>query len=125
MTVTGVGEILGTVTIEPIHTSTSTGWGTDGSIDGIVDYLNQSYIPQLGTVISLKEPVTLDGTPANLTRVQSTKALTKTKALLVTQAASPYSTSTGDVQVFSISFVIPQDNGDAIIQELAKSWTWK
>ena len=56
--------------------------------------------------------------------MRSPKTLTKTKALLVTKSARPYSTSGGDVQVFPISFVIPQDNGDAIIQEFEKSWVW-
>ena len=63
---TGVGDILGTVTVEPSYTSSTDSWGTDKPIDSIVGYLNERYIPQLGTVIGLKEPVTLDGLPANL-----------------------------------------------------------
>ena len=122
---TGVGAILGSVNVEPISVTTSAELAPDGTLDSMVDALSQEYIPALGEVINLRENVTLDGVEANLTRVTSPAELTKTKALLTVFAPDTYDTGYGDAQLFLISFVIPEDNGDEIIAALIGSWRWK
>ncbi|MGV8884788.1 MAG: DUF4190 domain-containing protein [Microbacteriaceae bacterium] len=122
---TGVGSILGTVSVEPIRSETVAGWATDGTLDAAVDYLDTNFIPQLGTVISLRESVKLDTSEANLTRVDSTVTETKTKAILFGYSPSEYATPNGDVNFFLVSFTTPEDNGDEIIAAVIDSWEWK
>ena len=122
---TGVGAILGSVNVEPVSVTTSDELAPDGTLDSMVDALSQEYIPALGEVISLRESVTLDGVDANLTRVTSDAERTKTKALLTVFAPDTFDTVNGAVQFFVISFVIPEDNGDEIIDALIDRWRWK
>jgi hypothetical protein len=122
---TGVGAILGGLQIEPISTDQSAGMTPDGSLDGLLAYLDTEYIPQLGTPIGEAESLTIDGTPASLIRVTSDVAETKTKALLVLQAPAAYSVGGEEARFFLLSFVIPEDNGDAIIDAAVSSWTWQ
>ena len=88
-------------------------------------YLDAEFIPAMGTVIGQAESVTIDGTPAVLTRVTSDVAATKTKALLVLKAPDAYQVPDKDVQFFLLSVVTPEDNGDAIIDAAISSWTWR
>jgi len=121
---TGVGAILGSVRVEALSTVTSAEFAPDGTLEGMMGYLDAEFIPSMGTVIGQAEELTIDGTPAVLTRVDSTVANTKTKALLVLRAPETYQTSGKDVQFFMLSFVTPEDNGDAIIDAAISSWTW-
>ena len=122
---TGVGAVYGQVSVEPVSVTSSTEWVPSGDIDDMVDYLAKDYIPTLGTVITLKESVTLDGQPANITRVKSDAEFTKTKAMIVAYGPDSYNTSTGAVQLFVIVVVTPYDNGDAVIDAIVSSWKWK
>lgn len=47
------------------------------------------------------------------------------KALLTVFAPDTFDTVNGAVQFVVISFVIPEDNGDEIIDALIGSWSWK
>jgi len=122
---TGVGAILGSVNVEAISTVSSAEYAPDGTLEGMMGYLDAEFIPAMGTVIGQPETLTIDGTPAILTRVDSTVAETKTKALLVLRAPETYQTAEKDVQFFLLSFVSPEDNGDAIIDAAISSWTWR
>ncbi|MEV8252996.1 DUF4190 domain-containing protein [Rhodoglobus sp. NPDC076762] len=122
---TGVGAVWGSVSVEPVSTATSDLRASPDDLDGIVDSLAEDYIPQLGQLISLTEAATLDGQPANITRVQSDAEQTQTKALIVAFAPESYATSSGDVQLMLISVVTPFDNGDALIDSIVESWRWR
>ena len=122
---TGVGSILGSVSVDPVSTKQSDEVNPDGSLEGMVEYLGVDFIPAMGTVIGEAESLTVDGLPASLTRVVSTNPDTKTKALLVLRAPEVYQLPDEDVRFFVVSFVTPEDNGDAIIDAAIASWTWK
>jgi hypothetical protein len=124
VTYTGFGSIWDQVLVEPILTEQSSTWASDGKVRTLVAYLETAYFPQLGEIISLEEPFTLDGVPANLTRFDSAAAHTQTKATLVVKAPSPYRTPNGDVQFFLITFVVVDERGDEIIDALVDSWRW-
>ena len=120
----GVGSILGSVLVEPVQTATTDEWVPGGSLDDMVNFLNQSYFSEAGEVTSLKEPVTLDGVEANLTRIDSTAVNTKTKAFLTVFAPDAYQSAEEPVKFFVISFVIPEDDGEEIIAAAVDSWRW-
>jgi hypothetical protein len=122
---TGVGAILGSVNVEAISTVSSAGFAPDGTLEGMMGYLDAEFIPAMGTVIGQPENLTIDGTPATLTRITSTVAETKTKALIVLRAPDAYQTADKDAQFFLLSVVTPEDNGDAIIDAAISSWTWQ
>ncbi|TBN57106.1 DUF4190 domain-containing protein [Glaciihabitans arcticus] len=122
---TGVGAIYGSVYVEPIRAETTESWSTDGSVDGAVEYLEENYFPDFGTVTSLREPVRLGGEPANLSRFDSDSADTVTRAAIVSYSPSAYPTANGDVQFFLVSVTTVEDNGDAIIDAILDSWQWK
>jgi hypothetical protein len=121
---TGVGSILGSVLVEPVQVASTDVWAPTGSLDDMVDFLNQSYFPRAGEVTSLKEAVTLDGADANLTRLKSTVEKTQTKAFLTVFAPDTYQSAGEPVKFFVISFVIPEDNGEQILAAAIESWRW-
>jgi len=121
---TGVGSILGSVLVEPVRVASTDQWAPNGSLDDMVEFLNRSYFPDAGEVISLKEAVSLDGVDANLTRVTSTAKKTRTKAFLTVFAPDTYQSAGEPVKFFLISFVIPDDNGEEIISAAVESWRW-
>ncbi|MBG6215478.1 MAG: SirB2 family protein [Cryobacterium sp.] len=122
---TGVGSILGSVLVEPVRVASTDEWAPSGSLDDMVDFLNESYFPDAGEVTSLKEAVSLDGVDANLTRLTSTAEKTKTKAFLTVFAPNTYQFAGEPVKFFVISFVIPADNGEEIIAAAVDSWRWR
>lgn len=122
---TGVGAILGSVNVEAIGSAAAADFAPDGTLEGMMGYLDAEFIPAMGTVIGQAESVTIDGTPAVLTRVTSDVAATKTKALLVLKAPDAYQVPDKDVQFFLLSVVTPEENGDAIIDAAISSWTWQ
>ncbi|MFC5928022.1 hypothetical protein D6T64_04830 [Cryobacterium melibiosiphilum] len=121
---TGFGSVLGSVEVNSILVESSDEAAPDRTIDSIVDALNVEHIPTLGTVSSLKESVTLDGMPANITRVISSVETTKTKVMITSYAPEPYQTDAGPVQLFLIYLVIPEDNGEEILATVLDSWRW-
>ncbi|TFC24608.1 DUF4190 domain-containing protein [Cryobacterium sp. TMT1-3] len=122
---TGVGSILGSVLVEPVSVASTDEWAPSGSLDDMVEFLNQSYFPEAGEVTSLKEAVTLDGVDANLTRLISTAENTRTKAFLTVFAPDTYQSADEPVKFFVVSFVIPEDNGEEIIAAAVDSWRWR
>ena len=124
ITYTGVGAVWDQVLVEPVRVETTNTMAPDGELDTLVDYLETNYFPDLGAVISLREPVTLDGLEANLTRIDSPAESTVTKATIVVKAEQPYETANGPVQFFLITFVIDDERGDEIIDALVDSWRW-
>lgn len=121
---TGVGSILGSVLVEPVSVASTDEWAPSGSLDDMVEFLNQSYFPEAGEVTSLKEAVSLDGVDGNLTRMISTAENTRTKAFLTVFAPDTYQSAGEPVKFFLISFVIPEDNGEEIIAAAIDSWRW-
>ncbi len=122
---TGVGSILGSVLVEPVRVSSTDEWAPSGSLDDMVEFLNQGYFPDAGEVTNLKEAVTLDGVDANLTRLTSNTEKTQTKAFLTVFAPDTYQSAGEPVKFFVISFVIPDDNGEEIIAAAVDSWRWQ
>jgi hypothetical protein len=122
---TGVGAILGSVNVEAISTVSAAEFAPDGTLEAMMVYLDAEFMPGMGTQIGQPENLTIDGTPATLTRFTSDVAATKTKALLVLRAPEAYQTADKDVQFFLLSVVTPEDNGDAIIDAAVSSWTWQ
>lgn len=120
-----VGLIWDKVIVEPLRVESTDTWAPDGELDSMVNYLETNYFPQSGEVISLREPITLDGQEANITRIDSAAETTETKATLVVKAPQPYDTANGPVQFFLITFVVVDERGDLIIDALVDSWRWK
>lgn len=106
-----MGAIYGQVSVEPVLISPSESMAATGDFDAIVDALGVKYIPQLGTLTSLREAVTLECKPANITRVESGSALTKLKAIIVGFAPLSYNNSGGGIQLFVILVVTPHESG--------------
>jgi hypothetical protein len=124
VTNTGVGAVWGSVNVEPIRSATSDEHSPDGSVDGMVEWMSTDYIPAFGEVLSLREPVTLDGAEGNLTRVESDQELTQTKALIIVKAPSEYQVDGDPARFFLVTFVTPYDNGEELIQTAVDSWRW-
>lgn len=122
---TGVGAVWDQVLVEPVRVTTSDTMAPDGDVDTMVDYLETNYFPDLGEIISLREPVTLDGQVGNITYLDSSAETTVTKATIVVKSPEPYDTANGPVQFFLVTFVIDDDRGDEIIDTAVSSWSWK
>lgn len=122
---TGVGAVWDQVLVEPVRVTTSDTMAPDGEVDTMVDYLETNYFPDLGEIISLREPVTLDGQVGNMTYLDSSAETTVTKATIVVKSPEPYDTANGPVQFFLVTFVIDDDRGDEIIDAAVSSWSWK
>ncbi|RXR31907.1 hypothetical protein EQW78_15790 [Oerskovia turbata] len=121
---TGVGAIYGQVSVEPVRVSTSDSWMVGTDVDGAVDAVADSYFAQNGKVISLHEAATLDGVPANITRVEGSSSATQTKAFVSAFAPAPFTPGTETVQFFVIAIVTPYDNGDELIAQVIETWQW-
>ncbi len=121
---TGVGAVYGRVKVEPVRVSTSDAWGVGTDLDGAVDALADSYFAENGTILSLHEPTTLGGVPANITRVEGTFAETRTKAFITAFAPEPFTPGDDAVQFFAIGIVTPYDNGDELIEQVVSTWRW-
>jgi hypothetical protein len=122
---TGVGTILGQVSVEPVRESTRREWAAEADLDAVVEAMNKDWLPKLGTITSLTEATSLDGERANLTRAKSPVATTKTKAVVIGFAPNAHDTSRGDVRLFVVTFVTPYDNGEQLITSVVESWKWK
>ncbi|GAA3883783.1 hypothetical protein GCM10022381_27460 [Leifsonia kafniensis] len=128
---TGVGAIFGTVGVEPIRVQTSDAMTPADTVDEMVQALSLDYLPAMGTVESLLEPITLDGVAANLTRIDSDAEFTELKAVITARAPAAYQTANGPVQYFVISVVLPDEVGqtdadeERILSELISTWTWQ
>lgn len=121
---TGVGAIYGQVSVEPVRVSTSDSWMVGTDVDGAVDAVADSYFAQNGEVLSLHEATTLDGVPANITRVEGNVEATQTKAFITGFAPEPFTPGTDTVQFFVIAVVTPYDNGDELIDQVIDTWQW-
>ena len=121
---TGVGAIHGQVSVEPVRVSTSDSWMVGTDVGGAVDAVADSYFAHYGKVISLHEPITLDGVPANITRVEGSVDATQTKAFITVFAPEPFTPGTEAVQFFVIGIVTPYDNGDELIEQVVDTWQW-
>jgi hypothetical protein len=128
---TGVGAVFGSVAVEPIRVETSDAMAPSDTIDEMVQAMSLEYLPSLGTVDSLIEPITLDGTDANLTRLDSDAEFTDLKAVITARAPADFQTANGPVRYFVLSVVIPDEVGqtsadeDQILAELIRTWAWK
>lgn len=121
---TGVGVVHGQVKIEPVRVSTSDAWNIGTDVAAAVDVLADSYLAENGEIVSLHEEVTLDGVPANITRVEGTSELTQTKVFLTAFAPRVYASGPDEVQFFVIAIVSPYDNGDELVDQVVRTWTW-
>jgi len=121
---TGAGAVYGRVKVEPVRVSTSDAWGVGTDLQGAVDVLADSYFVENGSILSLYEATTLDGVPANITRVDGTSEKTRTKAFITAFAPERFATGTDEVQLFVIAIVSPYDNGDELIDQVTRTWTW-
>lgn len=122
---TGVGTVYGQVSVEPVRVSTSDAWGVGNDVARAADILANSYFAENGTVISLHEPTTLDGVPANITRVEGSIDETRTKAFITAFAPEPYTPGADAVQFFVIAVITPYDNGDELIDQVTSTWKWE
>jgi hypothetical protein len=122
---TGVGTVLGEVRVEPIQESMRTRLSAEIDVDTVVETLKDGWLSKLGQITSLKEPTSLDGEPANITRAKSAVAVTKTKAVVAGFAPKTYGSSRGEVRLFVVTVVTPYDNGDQLIKSVVASWKWK
>lgn len=98
------------------------GVGTD--LGGAVDLLADSYFAENGSILSLHEATTLDGVPANITRVEGSFEETRTKAFITAFAPERFASGTDEVQFFVIAIVTPYENGDELIEQVTGTWTW-
>lgn len=121
---TGVGAVYGQVSVEPVRVATSEAWGVGTDLGGAVDLLADSYFAENGSILSLHEATTLDGVPANITRVEGSFEETRTKAFITAFAPERFASGTDEVQFFVIAIVTPYDNGDELIEQVTGTWTW-
>ncbi len=121
---TGVGAVYGQVSVEPVRVATSEAWGVGTDLGGAVDLLADSYFAENGSILNLHEATTLDGVPANITRVEGTFEETRTKAFITAFAPERFASGTDEVQFFVIAIVTPYDNGDELIEQVTGTWTW-
>lgn len=121
---TGVGAIYGQVSVQPVRVATSEAWGVGTDLGGAVDLLADSYFAENGSILSLHEATTLDGLPANITRVEGSFEETRTKAFITAFAPERFASGTDEVQFFVIAIVTPYDNGDELIEQVTGTWTW-
>jgi len=121
---TGAGAVYGQVKVEPVRVSTSDAWGVGTDLQGAVDALADSYFAENGSILSLHEATTLGGVPANITRVDGTSEKTRTKAFITAFAPERFATGTDEVQFFVIAIVSPYDNGDELVDQVTRTWTW-
>jgi hypothetical protein len=120
----GDGEVYGQVSVEPVRVEASESWAPGTDVDAVVDALAVSYFPENGTILSLHEGATLDGVPANVTRVQGTSGATQTKAFITAFAPRTYAPGPDEVRLFVIAIVTPYSNGDELIDQVLDSWRW-
>jgi hypothetical protein len=125
VTPTGVGAIHGQVGVEPVRVSTAESYAPGTDPEAVVDAIAESYFAPQGEIESLHEPTTLDGVPADITRLESDAELTETKAFITAYAPAPYEAGDEPVQLFIISIVTPYDNGDELIQQVLDTWRWR
>ena len=125
VTPSGVGAIQGQIGVEPVRVSTAESLSPGTNITAMVDALADTYfVEQAGVVDSLHEEITLDGVPANLTRMTSDSETTRTKAFITAYAPAPYDIAGEPAQLFVISLVTPYSNGEEQIQQVLDSWRW-
>ncbi|WP_345762812.1 hypothetical protein [Diaminobutyricibacter sp. McL0608] len=122
---TGVGSVLGTISVEPVNESTRQELSSEIDLDAVIETLNNGWLQDLGTVTNLKEPVSLDGEPANVTRIKSPTGRTKTKAAVVGFAPDARDTSRGEIRLFVVTITTPYDNGEQLIEGVVTSWKWR
>jgi len=124
---TGAGEVAGQIQVDPYSAANAEALAPGGDVDAVVDAIEstQQYFSQQGAIISLHEPVTLDGVPATVTRVDSTVADTKTKAFITVLVPEAYDVGGQQTTLFIISVTTPYDNGDEQIDQVVSSWEWK
>lgn len=123
---TGVGSIMGQIGVEPVTSSYAASLSPGTDVDAMVDALKPVYFDdQGGTITSLHESITLDGVPANITRIDSDADHTQTKAFITAFAPAPYAVTDDPPQLFIISIVTPYSNGEEQIQQVIDSWKWK
>lgn len=72
----------------------------------------------------MREAATLDGVPANITRVEGISSTTQTKVFISAFAPAPFAPGTETVQFFVIGIVTPYDNGDELIAQVIETWQW-
>lgn len=120
----GVGEIYGSLSVEAVRTTTSDTYDPTRDAAATVTALEDTFIASLGTVTSLSESVQLDGREAVLTRVESDSPTTRTKALITVYGPQEYPAADEPVQLFLISFVVPDDSGDELIEHVVDTWRW-
>ncbi|MGO4102889.1 hypothetical protein AB4Y63_02965 [Leifsonia sp. YAF41] len=126
---TGTGAIFGTIEVEPLRIETSDAMAPDDTVEGMVQELSLDYLPSMGVVESLLEPIMLDGVPANLTRIDSDTEFTDLEAVITARAPDVYQSANGPVQYFVVTVVLPDEAGetvddDLILAQLISSWTW-
>jgi len=126
---TGVGAIFGTIEVEPIRVEISDAMAPDDTLESMVQSMSLDYLPAMGTIESLIEPITLDGVSANLTRIESDAEFTDLKAVITARAPDFYQGANGPVRYFVISVVLPDEAGETvdeeqILAELISTWTW-
>jgi hypothetical protein len=121
---TGAGTVYGQVSVEPVRVSTSEAWTVGTDVDGAVDAIADSYFAENGEIISLHEATTLDGAPANITRIEGGLDTTQTKAFITAFAPDPYTPGADAVQFFVIAVITPYDNGDELIDQVIRTWRW-
>lgn len=122
---TGVGMTAGEISVMPVDTATSDGFGTVGDVDAAIEGLQDSFFSQQGGALIDEELVTLDGSEAKLLRYESSSPETQTKAFVVTYAPAPYPVEGARAQLFVIALVTPYSNGEEQLQQVLDTWEWK
>lgn len=124
---TGAGSTAGQILADPQLVSTVESVVPGSDVNAFVDAVEQQkgYFSSQGEIISLHEPTTIGGVPANITRIDSNAETTHTKAFITVLAPHAYDTPSGQVQMFLISVTTPYQNGEEQLQHVIDTWTWK
>lgn len=122
---TGVGAVFGSVVVEPVRASYLTENTATGTLDELQTFLESSYLLQSGKSIIQTNDVTLGGAPAKLTFLEPNSPDTQLRAVVAVLPPTVYPGATEDIGLFLITVSTEEDNGDAILESLLNTWTWK
>lgn len=122
---TGVGAVFGTVAVEPVRASYLLENTAAGTLEEVQAFLETGYLLQSGQSIIQTNDVTLGGAPAKLTFLVPNSPDTQLRAVVAVLPPTVYPGATEDIGLFLITVSTEEDNGDAILESLLNTWTWK
>ena len=122
---TGVGAVFGSVVVEPVRASYVTENTATGTLDEVQAFLEQGYLLESGKSIIQTTDVPLGGVPAKVTFLEPNSEFTQLRAVVAVLPPSNYPGTSEELGLFLITVSTEEDNGEAILESVLNTWTWK